>query len=996
MKKMTKRRRKLNLFSSLWSSHFSCHERKKRSKVFTPIVDPTSLNARFAEKGKDLVTAPTDHIPIPGELEFQITDKLKGENRETLAEGCIEEGLSLKQALTNEVNGVQIVCEAKAPSCSEMRPCAAKSKFEDGKSKQQSRKTKIRITDKSIKPGPKLFNDESGILLKTVKHAVMDKLGDLLRNASINDNKSEKRGPGRPKSKPEHVVDGQNALIPYWGRGRARHEVDLDPESLRRWNQLMKIDSGEGEEEDRKRKEWWQREKITFNGRIDAFTSRSHQFLGDRRFRQWKGSVVDSVVGVFLTQNVSDHLSSAAYMSLVEKFLVQSTSNQQASMTIDGQKTIESSMTSIGATYDADGNRYFVTEVPEPDTNHGSKNLPAEKATATYDADGNRYFVTEVPEPDMNHGSKNLPAEKATCLLQEEVQRQNGIVRSEPQPDMNQGHKDLPAEKDTCLLQEDEQGQNGVVRSESEPDMNHGPKDLPAERAICLLQEEVHRQNGIVRSEPEPDMNLVSQYLLVENPMCLPREVVRRQPQNLPTALPICLPREVVKRQSGNETEKKNRSPNRKTASKETKKTIPRGKNKIVKDVVIRRRNWESLGKIYSRPRSKDQKDSVDWEAVRQAETSKVASIIEGRGQQTIIAGRIKQFLDRVVDMHKSIDLEWLRYAPPDDVKDYLLEFMGLGLKSVECVRLLSLQQVAFTVDVNVARIAVRLGWVPLKALPGSLQFHLIEEFPILDTIQKYLWPRLCELDHRTLYELHYHMITFGKVFCTKENPRCHACPMKAECKHYASAQASAANLSLPGPSKKSVDQSIVSSKPSRNSSSLGNNCDVKNPMSVTLLDANRTTESGRDVHTCKPIVEEPKSPQQEEDIEDFSWDGCIEDEEIPTIKLNREEFNPDGKKSPYSNSMSQALVSVGTTPLSAPKMKRVTSLRTEHQVYELPDNHEILVGLDKRERDDSLPYLLAIWQPGETPNSSQQPEKLCSSQGSQLCGQKTCFACEG
>jgi hypothetical protein len=42
----------------------------------------------------------------------------------------------------------------------------------------------------------------------------------------------------------------------------------------------MKIDSGEGEEEDGKRKEWWQREKITFNGRIDAFTSRSHQFLG--------------------------------------------------------------------------------------------------------------------------------------------------------------------------------------------------------------------------------------------------------------------------------------------------------------------------------------------------------------------------------------------------------------------------------------------------------------------------------------------------------------------------------------------------------------------------------------------------------------------------------------------------------------------------------------------------------------------------------------------
>uniref|UniRef100_A0A2K2B3P1 HhH-GPD domain-containing protein n=1 Tax=Populus trichocarpa TaxID=3694 RepID=A0A2K2B3P1_POPTR len=120
--------------------------------------------------------------------------------------------------------------------------------------------------------------------------------------------------------------------------------------------------------------------------------------------------------------------------------------------------------------------------------------------------------------------------------------------------------------------------------------------------------------------------------------------------------------------------------------------------------------------------------DSVDWEAVRQAETSEIASIIEARGQQTIIAGSIKGFLNRVVEMHKSIDLEWLRYAPPDDVKDYLLEFTGLGLKSVECVRLLSIQHVAFPVDINVAWIVFRLGWAPLKPLPGSLQFHLIEE----------------------------------------------------------------------------------------------------------------------------------------------------------------------------------------------------------------------------------------------------------------------------
>ena len=43
--------------------------------------------------------------------------------------------------------------------------------------------------------------------------------------------------------------------------------------------------------------------------------------LGDRSFsRPWGGSVLDSVVGTFLTQNVSDQLSSKAYMTLAATF----------------------------------------------------------------------------------------------------------------------------------------------------------------------------------------------------------------------------------------------------------------------------------------------------------------------------------------------------------------------------------------------------------------------------------------------------------------------------------------------------------------------------------------------------------------------------------------------------------------------------------------------------------------------------------------------------
>ncbi|KAM1401089.1 hypothetical protein ACFX2F_028283 [Malus domestica] len=84
-----------------------------------------------------------------------------------------------------------------------------------------------------------------------------------------------------------------------------------------------------------------------------------------------------------------------------------------------------------------------------------------------------------------------------------------------------------------------------------------------------------------------------------------------------------------------------------------------------------------------------------------------------------------------------------------------------------------------------------------------------LSRYPMLESIQKYLWPRLCKLDQRKLYELHYQMITFGKFFCTKSKPNCNACPMRGECRHFASAFASA-RLALPGPEEKSIVSSSV------------------------------------------------------------------------------------------------------------------------------------------------------------------------------------------
>ncbi|KAL0298929.1 UNVERIFIED_CONTAM: Transcriptional activator DEMETER [Sesamum radiatum] len=289
---------------------------------------------------------------------------------------------------------------------------------------------------------------------------------------------------------------------------------------------------------------------------------------------------------------------------------------------------------------------------------------------------------------------------------------------------------------------------------------------------------------------------------------------------------------------------------------------------------------------------------------------------------------RKQDFLNRIVRDHERIDLEWLRDVPPDKSKDYLLSIRGLGLKSVECVRLLTLHHLAFPVDTNVGRIAVRLGWVPLQP---SLSHSSCISLNLLESIQKYLWPRLCKLDQETLYELHYQMITFGKVFCTKREPNCNACPMRGECRHFASAFASA-RLALPGPEGRQMTSS-ASQYSARKSSEV-----IIKPIALPASEDNIERGTGL-TRNSEPFIEEPTTPEpptevSEKDIEDAFYE---DPDEIPVIKLNVEEFTTNlqsfmqEQMEVGEGDMSKALVALSPELASIPMLTQSTA--TEHQV---------------------------------------------------------------
>ncbi|XP_065856179.1 DNA glycosylase/AP lyase ROS1-like isoform X2 [Euphorbia lathyris] len=714
-----------------------------------------------------------------------------------------------------------------------------------------------------------------------------------------------------------------------------RAQVVEDEETIRVFNLLIKnIDSEGIDGTDDGTRRWWTNERELFRTRASSFIARMHEVQGDRRFTQWKGSVVDSVIGVFLTQNVSDHLSSSAFMSMAARFPLESTSHEAV--------------------------RESEPIVCVPDL---------EDAISDF----------QYSEPDSEREADN----SHECST---VSSQNSVVSS-------QNSTQSPTHQTADLLS-DIGGQKDSLLNNSNTFME-----------LLMM---------VGRNELCEVPRIVNDLSIVEKNMTSPNLSLGRQDVAESSSRQI----NVLEKDSQAEHGLREMDQQKSIATAKRKAKSRRVGDEIRADI-----DWTALRKevesnVGKREKTADTMDSVDWEAVRCANVNEVAETIKARGMNNILAGRMQEFLNRVVGEHGSIDLEWLRDIPPDKAKEYLLSMNGLGLKSVECVRLLTLHHLAFPVDTNVGRIAVRLGWVPLHPMPDEARMHLLELYPVMESVQRYLWPRLCKLDQKTLYELHYQMITFGKVFCTKRNPNCLACPMKGDCRHFASAVAT--DRLLPwheepmSASGKQGGQSIVSASGQQGGQSIVSASQSRrigpNPAVMVHPPYLQISETRHEVKNCEPIVEEPASPEQtaepdcthmmETDIEDTF---CEDAEEIPTIKINELEKNLAsfmknniGNMGILGAEWSKAIVALTEeAKIPMPKLKNVSRLRTEHQVYVLPDSHPLLRKMDRRQPDDPSPYLLAIWTPGEKADSIQPPESTCSLQEhGKLCDETTCFSC--
>jgi len=106
-----------------------------------------------------------------------------------------------------------------------------------------------------------------------------------------------------------------------------------------------------------------------------------------------------------------------------------------------------------------------------------------------------------------------------------------------------------------------------------------------------------------------------------------------------------------------------------------------------------------------------------------------------------------------------------LRRMSAVGVFEFLCDLPGVGPKSALCVMMYSLRMDAFPVDVNVQRIAARLGIHPAGLTHGQSQRWLAPLAPV----------------GRSL-ELHVGLVVHGRKICVPRNPKCGECHLRDLC----------------------------------------------------------------------------------------------------------------------------------------------------------------------------------------------------------------------
>jgi endonuclease-3 len=192
--------------------------------------------------------------------------------------------------------------------------------------------------------------------------------------------------------------------------------------------------------------------------------------------------------------------------------------------------------------------------------------------------------------------------------------------------------------------------------------------------------------------------------------------------------------------------------------------------DELILTILSQNTNDENRDRAYTSLRSK----FPTWEAVRDADEQAVIAALRPAGLANQKGPRIQCILEEITRQHGTLDLDFLRQWPAQEVRRYLLHFKGVGPKTAAIVMLFSLNLPAFPVDTHIQRVTGRLG----LRRPNTSPEQAHEELASLFQAESYK-------------STHLNLIRHGRLICQARKPLCAHCVLRDLCAYYLSLQKS-------------------------------------------------------------------------------------------------------------------------------------------------------------------------------------------------------------
>jgi len=157
-----------------------------------------------------------------------------------------------------------------------------------------------------------------------------------------------------------------------------------------------------------------------------------------------------------------------------------------------------------------------------------------------------------------------------------------------------------------------------------------------------------------------------------------------------------------------------------------------------------------------------------DWRRCQVAPLAELQAAIACAGLAKQKSARIQALLARLDRERGEYSLEFLRAMTPDDARDYLTSFKGVGPKTAAFTLMYAAGMALFPMDTHIFRICQRLGFI--DAHHSSASAHRRMEALIAPG------------EH---YAAHMVLVQHGREVCHARAPECPKCPLRDICLYY-------------------------------------------------------------------------------------------------------------------------------------------------------------------------------------------------------------------